>query len=269
VSSQRFENLGQVSNVGVELLLNAQVVKAPHVTWDLTLSMWGNRNRLDVLGPGIAPIIFGLGGASQRHTEGFPLGSYFMVPYTYADTSGDGILSTREVTLGTTPVFLGTPLPTHGATLSSEASIGPHVRVYGLLDGRWGNKLFNSTEQFRCGFGICRGRNDKTASLTDQARAIANLLGTQAGYVEDAGFVKLREVSVSFFAPQEWAHAIRANALSLTVSGRNLATWTNYTGADPELNQFGQSPLFGGAPVADFLTQPPVRYFIARVNVSF
>src|SRR5207249_12315077 len=131
-----------------------------------------------------------------------------MVPYTYADTSGDGILSTREVTLGTTPVFLGTPLPTHGATLSSEASIGPHVRVYGLLDGRWGNKLFNSTEQFRCGFGICRGRHDKTASLTDQARAIANLLGTQAGYVGAAGTAKLRQVSGSCSARQAWARPI-------------------------------------------------------------
>lgn len=265
VSTTRFENLGQVSNKGVEILLNAQVINKPQAAWNVTLSAWGNRNRLDSLGQGISPIIFGLGGASQRHQEGSPLGSYFMVPYTYKDANGDGIISRKEVTLGTQPVFLGSPLPDHGATLSSELTLGRHIRLYGLLDGRFGGKQFNTTEQFRCGFTICRGFNDPSAPLWEQARAVANLLGTQAGYVEDGGFVKLREVSVTYFAPQRWAEVFGGSALSLTVSGRNLATWTNYTGIDPELNEAGQAPFT----TAEFLTQPPVRYFIARVNVSF
>jgi len=53
--------------------------------------------------------------------------------------------------------------------------------------------------------------------------------------------------------------------LSLTVTGRNLATWTNYRGADPEISQSGQFNFS----VADFLSQPPVRSFLARVNVTF
>ena len=61
------------------------------------------------------------------------------------------------------------------------------------------------------------------------------------------------------------ASRIGASSLSFTVSGRNLVTWTNYKGADPELNTIGQFNYS----VADFLTQPPVRYFIGRVNVTF
>ena len=53
--------------------------------------------------------------------------------------------------------------------------------------------------------------------------------------------------------------------MSFTVTGRNLVTWTNYTGVDPELNTAGQANFS----TADFLTQPPVRYFTARVNLSF
>ena len=53
--------------------------------------------------------------------------------------------------------------------------------------------------------------------------------------------------------------------LSLTLTGRNLATWTKYRGADPEISQSGQFNFS----VADFLSQPPVRYFLARVNVTF
>ena len=45
----------------------------------------------------------------------------------------------------------------------------------------------------------------------------------------------------------------------------NLVTWTNYSGIDPELNDAGQSNFN----TAEFLTQPPVRYFIARINLTF
>ena len=266
VSLAQFENIGSVSNRGVEILATAQVLNRPNVGLNVTVTGWGNRNRVLDLGPGISPIIFGLGGFSQRFQAGYPAGSYFMVPYTYNDADHNGLLAKSEVTPGTQPVFLGSPFPDHGGTVSTELTIGKHVKLYGLLDGRFGNKLFNTTEQFRCGVLNCQAVNDPTASLADQAAAVANAFyATQAGYIEDGGFVKLREVSVTLYAPDEWAKRIGGTALSLTLSGRNLATWTNYTGFDPELNEAGQANFT----TADFLTQPPVRYFLARLNVTF
>jgi len=91
------------------------------------------------------------------------------------------------------------------------------------------------------------------------------LKGTQAGFVQDGGFTKLREISVTYFAPDAWAKAFGASALAFSLAGRNLATWTKYRGVDPELNEAGQNNFT----TADFLTQPPVRYFIGRVNVTF
>ena len=266
VSLAEFENIGSVSNKGVEILATAQVLNRPNLGWSITATAWGNKNRVLDLGPGISPIIFGLGGFSQRFQAGYPAGSYFMVPYTYNDANGDGLISKTEVTPGTQPVFLGSPFPDHGGTISTELTIGHRISLYGLLDGRFGNKLFNSTEQFRCGVLNCRAVNDPTAPLADQAAAVANAsYATQAGYIEDGGFVKLREVSVTLYAPDEWAKRIGGSALSLTLSGRNLATWTNYKGFDPELNEAGQANFT----TADFLTQPPVRYFLARLNVTF
>jgi hypothetical protein len=89
---------------------------------------------------------------------------------------------------------------------------------------------------------------------------------TNYGYVEDASFLKLREVSLTFFVPDGLASKFRASRMSLTVSGRNLATWTDYTGLDPEINSAGSGSNFG---VSEFLTQPPVRYWTARINVNF
>jgi len=272
VSTDQFLNLGQVSNKGVEILLSAQPVNTPRFSWNVTASAWGNRNRLIDLGidpatgKKIKPIIFGLGGASQRHQEGYPLGGYWDFPYTFNDANKDGLIAASEVTVGPAQVFQGTPLPTHGGTVSTEVSFLRHFRLYGLLDGRFGNKLDHSTEEFRCLLGICRGRRDPKAPLADQARAVATVFnGLETGYFEDAGFVKLREVSLTFFAPETWASRLGASALSVTLTGRNLVTWTNYTGVDPELNDAGQSNFN----TADFLTQPPVRYFIARVNLTF
>ena len=52
--------------------------------------------------------------------------------------------------------------------------------------------------------------------------------------------------------------------MQITVTGRNLLKWTNYTGIDPELNQLGQSDL-----QRDFLTAPPVRTLAERVSLGF
>ncbi len=263
-SFTRFDNLGEVSNKGYELLLTAQVLNRPNLQWNVTASAWGNKNRVlktDSIG---TPIIFGLGGATQRHQVGYPAGGYWGTPYTFADTSGDGLIKPQEITFGSADTFQGSSVPTHGASLSTEVNFLKHFRVFSQFDGRWGNKLDNSTEAFRCLFGICRGARAPGSSLADQAAAIT-APSVETGFFQDGGFIKLREVSLTYFAPPEWASKFGASSLSFTATGRNLVTWTNYRGPDPEVNDIGQFNFS----VADFLTQPPVRQFLARVNVTF
>jgi TonB-linked SusC/RagA family outer membrane protein len=266
VSFTRFDNLGEVSNKGIELLVTAQLVNTPNVSWSITAGGWGNKNRVLSTGPGNTPIIFGLGGSTQRHQVGFSAGGYWGTPYTFRDLNGDGIIDpATDMTFAASDTFQGSSVPTRGATFSTDITLMSHFTFHGLLDGRWGNKLDNSTESFRCLFGICAGIRVPGTSLADQAAAQAALAGIETGYFQDAGFLKLREVSVTYTAPAQWASRIGASTLSLTVSGRNLVTWTNYRGVDPEVNDAGQFNFS----VADFLTQPPVRQFIARMNVTF
>jgi TonB-linked SusC/RagA family outer membrane protein len=266
-SFTRLDNLGRVSNKGIELLLTAQLISRSNVSWSVTASAWGNKNRVLATDASNTPIIFGLGGASQRHQVGYSAGGYWGKSYTFNDANGDGIIDPfTEMTVDTADSFQGSSVPTRGASFSTEVNFLQHFRVYGLLDGRWGNKLDNATEQFRCQFAICHGFNLPKTSLADQAAADAAVYyGLETGFFEDAGFLKLREVSLTYTAPTEWASRIGASTLSLTVSGRNLATWTKYRGADPEISQSGQFNFS----VADFLSQPPVRYFQARINVTF
>ncbi|HEY9514786.1 MAG TPA: hypothetical protein VIQ74_03825, partial [Gemmatimonadaceae bacterium] len=140
------------------------------------------------------------------------------------------------------------------------------VIVSALLSHRAGHRLYNSTGSFRCGRANDRTRNDPTSSLADQARCVASAFkGTNYGYIENAAFTKLREVSVTFLAPGSLASRLGAHQVGLTLAGRNLGTWTNYTGVDPESNRLSAGN-FGNA---EFLTQPAVRYWTVRLNVEF
>ncbi len=61
---------------------------------------------------------------------------------------------------------------------------------------------------------------------------------------------------------------VGADRVTITAAGRNLHTWTGYTGVDPEINGAGQT-AFNGFGVQDFLTQPQVRTFLVRVSLGF
>ena len=264
-STTQIQNLGEIDNKGIEIQAITNIIRSANLDVQLTFGAWGNRNRVITLGQNVPFIAFGLGGATQRFQPGYSAGAYFQRSYTYNDANHDGLLSTGEVTLSPNTTFQGNAFPDHGASIAADITVRQRWHLSGLLDGRFGNKLFNSTEQFRCGVGNCQGRNDPKASLADQAAAVANILGSQAGYMQDAHFVKLRELSLTYDAPDAWARRMGAKAMSITLSGRNLITWTPYRGLDPELNEAGQSNFT----TADFLTQPPIRYWIARINFTF
>ena len=78
--------------------------------------------------------------------------------------------------------------------------------------------------------------------------------------------MKWRELTVRFDAPTSVANRLRAlHGLSLSISGRNLKTWTSYTGLDPEINEGGGSSNFGQN---EFNTQPPVRTVTVRIDIQ-
>ncbi len=284
----RFENIGRVGNRGIEGMLNAQLVEARNFGWNAVLTASSNRNRLVEIGEGIEPIIFNSEGA-QRHTEGYPLGSFFQRRIvSFEDLNGDGLISRAncpgqpilelaggarpacEIQLSDDVEYLGTPFPTIELGLNQTFTLFNWLRVAGQLDYKGGQKQYNYTNWFRCSnFQNCETAQNRNAPLEEQANYIAGrFMGTTVGFIEDASFLKLREVSMTVMAPQQLMQRLGTQGLSLTVAGRNLATWTGYTGFDPEVNSVPYSGL-GNFATQDFLTLPPVRTWTARLNVTF
>lgn len=262
----RLENLGRVKNAGLEYSVNAQLFDVRDVAASLLLTGTKNANKLLSLGKGIPPIIFGADNV-QRHQAGYPLGGYWATPIkSYADQNGDHIIDRTEVTLGDSDVFIGSPFPTSEVSITPQLTLFKNFTVRALFDHRGGQKLLNFTDRFRdVSFGNSFAANDKSAPLNLQARTIAGALGTDAGYIEDASFTKLREVSLAIGVPQRYVSRFGVSGATLTLAGRNLHTWTKYTGLDPEINENGGFNFS----TDEFLGQPQVRYYTIRLDFGF
>jgi hypothetical protein len=84
-------------------------------------------------------------------------------------------------------------------------------------------------------------------------------------YIEDGGFLKLRELSLSYDVPTR-VLGRRVTSAQLQLSGRNLKTWTRYTGYDPEVSNFGNVAAGRNQDVTPF---PPNRTFWLGLNLVF
>lgn len=281
LTGSQFVNIGEIRNSGTELSLDARVFDTERAGLSVRISSTDVSNRIEDLGKTatgdtISDIILNRG--AQRHQRTRSAGAFFQRPIRFNDADGNGLLSRSEVTLGDSLVFMGHSIPRYTRSISVDLRILRSIRISTLFEGRGGFKQFNFTEAFRCVFrgdAGCVGNFDPGASLEDQAAFIANRFGgaapskpgaSSAGYIEDASFVKWREASISFALPASLTRNIAMlRGASLTFSGRNLKTWTDYPGLDPEIveaaaTSFNQS---------EFNTQPPVRYFLTRLNFTF
>jgi hypothetical protein len=84
-------------------------------------------------------------------------------------------------------------------------------------------------------------------------------------FITKADFTKLREVSLTYTLPNSLVSRLGISRLSVTAAGRNLAIWTRYSGADPDLN-------FNGADTftrSDYMSVPMMRRFVGTINVTF
>jgi TonB-linked SusC/RagA family outer membrane protein len=265
-ATTRFENIGEVRNWGWEGLLTAQLVQRPSFGWDVTLNGSTNSNKLVELGEGIPPII----GTTVRQVEGFPLNGYWQRPIkSFNDENNDGLIGVNEIVVGDTAEFLGYSIPRHEVAFTNGFDFfNRRARLTALFDYKGGHLLGNGTERIRCqNRQNCRGLIDPTASLEEQARVVAlnfHPSRSQGGFLEDASFVRFREVALNLTAPDGWAQRLfRGSSFSVTLSARNLKIWTDYSGLDPESN-YGQDDIPN-----DFQTLPPPSYFTLRLNLGF
>lgn len=265
-------NPAEVRNAGFEGLVRAGIVDNGAVTLEATLGASTNSNEV------VSLPTSGQYPGHQTPVAGYPLGGFWgSAIRSYQDLDGDGLLESgcypSVELIGLPPCevvlvggrYLGSSIPKVELFLAPTLALHRRLTISALVDYRGGFKQFNDTEAERCWRGRCRAAVHPGTTLEEQARVVAVNSFARGGYVEDATFAKLRELAVSVSAPQAWANRIGGRGAKISLAGRNLATWTRYSGLDPEINSAG--PL--GSAQREFFTQPPVRYYTARVALTW
>jgi hypothetical protein len=146
--------------------------------------------------------------------------------------------------------------------------------VYALFDGQHGGDVYNFTKQwmfqdFRHGDEDQAGKpQDQKIPLNFYAAGLYNGLVASDYFVEDGSYVKLRELSVSYTLGHKLLATTGlgrvASGVKLALIGRNLYTWTNYTGFDPEVTS-GNDFNFR----IDGFRYPNFRTVTGQIELSF
>jgi TonB-linked SusC/RagA family outer membrane protein len=265
--TSRRENIGSVSNRGWEGLVTLVPISTDAVVWDVSLNGSINHNKFESAAPGL---VFSTSTSTFR--VGYPLFSRWDKPIlSYGDANGNGIIEASEVKIGDTAVYLGESLPPRQLTVSNGISLfRERLRISSQFDYKGGHLGENFTEINRCLTALaCRGANDPSASLWEQARAVAASATsrTLAGYLEDASFVRLRELSIAYRLENQRVPLLGGRTMTVSLTGRNLKLWTDYSSPDPEVNSSaGALQLEGNS---DNPTAPQTRLWLLRVNVDW
>ena len=264
-SGSRLINLGKVENNGIELDGTFQAISRRSFSWSVN----GNLTTINNLVKSNIPVT--VSNYGTYNIVGYPLNGWWARRVVSADrdpATGQAINikcdSAGKATACNVAAFsyLGTSTPKLTGAVGNTFTIGRSLRLYGLVDFKRNYRALNQNELIRCGGlvgkPLCRANYyPQEYDLTYLGETVGNItsLGNIDQYIQDASFVKLREVSATYTLPSRFIGI--ASPTSLTVAGRELHTWTKYRGLDPEISGFEQA------------TTPPLQRFIVTLNFAW
>ncbi len=277
-------NVGEMENEGFELSLNIMPVRTTNLTWDLTLIYNHNRNKITELGsPTVA--ISNVAGAPSFLIEGMPASVFYGTAIARDNgqilLTPQGLLQSEKGTQNSaTPLeyqvqrdangqptganiraVIGDPNPDFTGSIMSNLSY-KNLNFSFLFDFVQGVDVFNADKRTRQGVGIGDFAEKEMTGELPRGYIYA-LYNTEEWRVDDGAFTKLREISLSY----SFRNPLRGvSNINLGVVGRNLVSWDNYNGYDPETNAGGNSDILRGV---DFGNVPVPRSYKMQLTVTF
>lgn len=149
------------------------------------------------------------------------------------------------------------------------------LSVFALFDGQSGGHIYNHTRQWAArddgsSDNDQYGKSDATKKPTVYYRDFYHVNAPNSWYVEDGTFLKLRELAVKYdLASLVDLRGVGINGLKLGIVGRNLITWTDYKGYDPEVGRTGGQTGSAVNARVDSYTYPNYRTFSFTLDMDF
>ncbi len=305
VAVNPFQNIGQMTNKGIELSLNYN----GQIGDDLQFTVGGNvatyRNMVDRTTGDPRTQYFGFTTRLPPATvtqQGYPLSSFFGYiidgifqtdeeannharqfggginnkagQFKFRDVNGDGVINAADRTI------IGNPHPkfTYGLNIDVRyKNFG--LNIFGA--GVAGNQIFNYTRYWTDfpTFGGNRSNRmlnqswepGKTDAVLPQLRSNDNISSNPSTYyLEKGGFLRLRNIQFSYSLPKVLLEKVNVANFTAYIQLQNWFTFTKYTGLDPEINLRNSSANFQDRQIGiDEGAYPAARSILVGVNLSF
>ncbi|SDG97455.1 TonB-linked outer membrane protein, SusC/RagA family [Pedobacter terrae] len=284
--SKVLENIGKTTNNGLELTLNTQNFAGKDFRWETMFVFAANKNKIDDL----------YGDGKDDLGNRWFIGQPINVVYDYKMT---GVWQTGEDVSKQDPT--AKPGSLKFADLNGDGKITADDRtILGQTAPKWTGGITNTFHYkninlsvfIQTAQGITRNNPDLTygdetgrrntpaeigywtpenQSQTRPALSYNNTLGY--GYASDASYTRIKDVTLSYVFPQHVLDKLHLGSLTVYASGRNLHTFTNWVGWDPEQTTYGRGSGNSGANqqafAADWTNNYPItRTFVLGLNVS-
>jgi len=294
------ENFGTVRNRGLELTVGGTPVKTKDVQWDITYLYSMDRSLVEELPAGLDKVVINnFYDVNMVAVKGQPLG-VFQAPIPLMENGHVVVNSTGIPVIDPNNVGdYGSIQPQFHMGLTNNVRVKDFTLGF-TIDYQQGGKFYSNSAYLLSFVGA----NPETVYNDRNVFIVPNSVqanGTDANgkpvYVENSTpinhsnyysyynlsdnpamayrniiltrtFVKLREVTLGYNLPKAFVNRIGISNAKVSVFGRNLYTWlpaSNHI-VDPEVGNLG-SDLAGA--FGEDASGPPLRYYGARLNVSF
>ncbi|AKD55394.1 SusC/RagA family TonB-linked outer membrane protein [Spirosoma radiotolerans] len=305
-STGQLTNAINMSSNGVQFSLTLPVYSTKNLKWDFTTNFGHQLSKIDAISGGADIILLSNAGSTALVlTPGQPIGQLYgykaltsldylrqdgKTPYiTEANRGNYTIVDGRVVDKSTYQIQftdetypLANPNPKFNASFINGFTFKDFLTFNFQFDWVYGSHLYNQTKEWMYRDGIS-GDFSKQVTIDGKTGAFPaywssayyNLWGSLRGagnnatkdfFLEDASFVRLRNISLAF----DVAKVVKipyVNKCQLVFTGRNLLTFTKYTGYDPEISSGSSNSSFDRG--VDHSTLPNTKSYQVGLNIGF
>ncbi len=296
---RQLTNSMTLSSSGVQASLNINMYSSRDIVWNFTTNFAKQKSVVDAIVGDAEIIKQSAAGSSQYVIKagekiGQLYGFLFLNQVDARDASGNLYIpsadhglyevasngyvvnkASRQPYASALPYAMGDPNPKFNMSFIQDVTIKDYLTLGVQLDWVYKSYLYNQTKQWMYRDGIHKdydekitinGQTEAWSSFYRGAYAVRRANGTKSYFLEDASFLRLRNVSIGF----DFAKFFKIKILSkaqLVLSGRNLWTKTKYTGMDPEISSGTSNSAWDRG--VDHNTIPNVKTYQIGLNLGF
>jgi len=274
-----FKNVGEIQNRGLEVELNANLLKNNELKWTPSFTLTYNKNKIISLPQD--EIING----TKRYAVGTSLYDFYLrewagvdpqtgAPQWYKEVEKDGV-KTKEITNSyddATRFMIGRSTPDAMVSLSNsftykgfDFSFQIYASLGGkLYDGEYADLMHDGANKVQELATDALNSWKTPGDITDVPKFVLGNLSKSnkqsTRYIVDGSFYKLKNISLGWNLPTSWMKRASISSARLFVTGDNLVIISDFKSGDPER-------FFSG--VADNLTLPNTRVWRFGVAIKF